>query len=266
MTTRVCILGNSHIAALREAWREDSTRWPTVDATFVGAHKDLLLDTEFKDGHLLPTTKDAAEELKRLGGITALRLADYDAFVITGGLVSVATAATVYRDLHWPDLPSMAELDDLAAGPVLMTSRVAAVATLEEVLAGRLGPRLAGHLRGMTQAPIYLTSQPRISAEIRTTRAPKTHAHRLALRRGDAAELSRMFEQAATRALAKHKATFLRQPPQTIAAHILTAKRYMQNAPRLTANGGIPQPLDDIRHANAAYGALVLDQIAKAVS
>lgn len=265
MTLRVCFLGNSHVAALRDAWRQGPDRWPIrwpgLEAGFVGAHKDLLLRTELRAGRLVPADAAAAAAFRDLSGIEDVDLAAWDAFVITGCLVSVATAANTYRDCRWVGLPSVAAHPDLASAPERLSSRAAARAAIEAAMASRLGPRLAAHLRAMTDRPILLTSQPRVSAAIKARRRTVTRAHHIALGNDDAAGLSAMFEAAAARVVAGAGALFVPQPAGTIEDHILTALPYMQGARRLTARGRAAQPEDDIMHANAAYGALVLDQV-----
>jgi hypothetical protein len=261
MTLRICFFGNSHIAALRDAWRTEAGRWPGLEAGFVGAHKDLLLKTVCRRGRLVPSGMATAEAFRRLAGIEDVDLTAWDAFVITGCLISVATAANTYRDCRWVGLPSVEAHPDLASAPERLMSRAAVRASMQGAMASRLGPRFAAHLRAMTDRPILLTSQPRVSAAIKLKRRSVTRAHHTALAAGDAAGLSLLFEEAAARAVAEAGARFVPQPAMTIEDHILTALPYMEGARRLTAKGKAPQPKDDIMHANAAYGALVIDQV-----
>lgn len=261
MTLRVCFFGNSHIAALRDAFVTHKGRWPGLEAGFVGAHKDLLLKTVHRQGRLVPAGMATAEAFRTLAGIEDVDLAAWDAFVVTGCLVSVTTAANTYRDCRWVGLPSVEAHPDLASAAERLLSRAAALASVEAGMATRLGPRFAAHLRAMTDRPILLTSQPRVSAEIKLRRRAVTRAHHTALANGDASGLSALFEDAAVRAVAAAGARFVPQPDITIEDHVLTALPYMEGARRLTARGKAPQPKDDIMHANAAYGALVLDQV-----
>jgi len=263
MTTRILFLGNSHLAALRQAHVADPARWPGISATFLGAHKDLLLQTAIRDGRLVPLTPQAEQAFRRLARVADVDIAGQDVIVLTGCMVAVASAATAARDMRWPGLPSLETCPDLAAMPMRLVSYPAACATVRAVLARRLGPQLARHLRGQgVAAPIWLTCQPRVSAVIRTAPRAMTRAQNGAVDTGDAAALSDLFDHAAARAMADAGADFLPQPPQTIAHHILTALPYVQGAVRLADRPGLPQPDHDIMHANAAYGAAVLDQIA----
>lgn len=265
MTLRVCIIGNSHVAALREAWLQEPGRWSGFSVTFLGAHQDLLLQTEVRDGRLIATTDAAAQTFQKISGVTEIELDAHDVFVIAGSSVAQATALQIYRDARWVSLPSLATVSDLATMPEQLISRAAAQATMRAALSTRLGPRLAQRLRGGTRRRIFLTAQPRVSEIILKSPRPVTRLHNIAIKNGDAAALGQAFEDAAVQVLAQSDTIFLPQPGQTVAHHVLTAQSYVKGANRLAASLDVPQTKDDIIHANGAYGALVLDQIAAAL-
>lgn len=262
MTFRLCVLGNSHLAALRDGWVDHPGRWPGISADFVGAHQGLLLQTEIRDGRLVPVTAAAREAFRRLSRVESVDLGAYDGFVIAGCLVGLHSAAVLYREMRWTRLPSVALADDLATMAQRLVSYPAVRATLEARLADRLGMQLARKLRAATDRPIWITSQPRVSAAIRKVPRAATRSHAEALRNGDAAALSALFEEGAARAARAAGADFVPQPAETIDDAILTALPYMTGARRLAVRPGLPQPPDDIMHANATFGALMLDAVA----
>ena len=263
MTTRILFLGNSHLAAVREGWAGNPGRWPGIAATFVGAHKDLLLQTTVQDGRFLPATSASRMAFARLGGSDGTDIAAQDLIVICGCSVALAAASMIWRDMRWAALPSLDAVTDLAAMPQRLVSFAAARKSVQHSLSHRLGALLTRHLRacGVTQ-PVWLAAQPHVSAVIATRPRPDTRALNDALTQGDAAGLVALFDAAATRALAEAGATYLPQPWQTVQDDVLTALPFVQGATRLAARPGLKQDEDDIRHANAAYGAAVLDQIA----
>lgn len=261
MTLRLCVLGNSHLAALKDGWAARPGRWPGVAADFIGAHGNLLLETTVEGGRLTPVTPAARAAFLSLGGVAAADLAAYDGIVIAGCQVGVHSAASAWRDMRWPALPSVAACPDLALMRPRLVSRPAARATLAARLSARLGLRLARHLRAGTEVPIWLASQPRISAAILTAPRKTTISHAEAIRSGDAEDLSALFDEAAAVAAQDCGAAFVPQPRQTIARHILTALPYVKGAMRLAPRPGLRQPRDDIMHANATFGTLMLDAV-----
>lgn len=266
MTLRLLVLGNSHLTALADGWRENPGRWPGLHAHFVGAHGERLLETEITDGQLQSTTTEAEQDFSRLGGGKGVVLGDFDGIVITGGHIALAAAATIWRELRWAGLPSLASEPDLAVMAPALVSRRAALATLEARLAKRLGIRLAAHLRAACDLPIWITCQPRVSEVILDQPRRTTRSHAAALAAGDAAALSALFDEAAAIASARAGAIFVPQPPQTITHHILTARPFMEGASRLTRQPGRAQPADDIMHANGLWGAVMLDAVVAAAT
>jgi hypothetical protein len=240
----------------------DAARWPGLDIRFVGAHGELLLETAIRDGRLVPVTGAARAAFQRLNKLDDVDLSAFDGFAIAGCLMAMPQAAMVYRDLRWPDLPSLHRVPDLAEMPQLLVSRAAAQATLQAVLMRRLGPRFAMHLRSGTERPIWMLSQPRMSEAGLAPRATRLRSYVNAHHAGDGHALSSLFEEGAHAAAAAAGAVFLPQPQHTIAHHILTSRAFMQGAVRLAFQTDLPQPPEDVAHANAAYGAAVLDQIA----
>lgn len=264
---RVLFLGNSHLAALRQAWDTHPGRWPGVAATFLGAHRDLLLQTALRGGRLVPVTPAAQAAFAQLARLDDVDVAGQDLIVLAGCMISVPQVAIATRDMRWLGLPSVVNASDLAAMPGALMSQAAVRATVDRKLAARLGPRLTRHLIAQgADVPILLASQPRISETIRTSgRAalrPVAGGMIEVLTLGNAAQLSDLFEAAAERAMQAAGAGYLAQPAQTIVDHVLTAVGYMQGAMRLSKQDDEAQPDDDVLHANAAYGAAVIDQVA----
>ena len=262
---RVLFIGNSHVAAMRAAWLADRGRWPGISAAFAGGHRNTLLETEIRDGVLCGRSGAARSALSRLSSVPVIRPGDYDAVVVTGCQVSVAAILPVWHGLRWVGLPSVAAAGDLAAAPFGLCGRETAVAAMAGVLGTRLGPRLAAHLAPHVRGPVHVTAQPRASATLRGGRAPHTYLHRVALSAGDGPGISAAFEAAAGRAVAAAGGLYLPQPASTIAGSILTRAAFMHGAERLTGTPGTAQPDDDIRHANACYGALVVDGVVAAL-
>ena len=266
MTARLCVFGNSHAAALREAWIRNPGRWPQLHLDFMAAQKDHLLQTEVRDGRLVPTDPETEAAFRRISGISSIRLADYDGFIIAGAAICLNAVLPVYRDCQWVGLPSRGHTKDPARQAKLLISRAAAHATMQDILRSRLGAVLADRLRQNGQQPVFVTAQPRISAEILTAPRPVTRLHNIAIRNDDADTLGRDFDQAATGMLAGIGCTFIAQPARTVSHGVLTGLEFVKGAVRLTAGMDAPQPAADILHANGLYGALVLDQIAAALT
>ncbi|MCC5975800.1 MAG: hypothetical protein JJT81_17365 [Rubellimicrobium sp.] len=266
MTGRIAILGNSHIAALREAWTVERARWPGLEANFLGLHGELLMQTRIDAGRLVPASDAAAEAMERISGVRAFELQRCDAIAIVGCGLASSAGVTLQAELRWPALPSLDRQADLAGMRPLLVSEGAARATLAAMLGRRLALRLARHLRRGCNLPVWLVQQPNVHAAVRRGPVPpKLRGLVRTLVNGDAPHLARLFAEVASDVAARESARFLPQPPQTVTQDLLTAAPFCTGATRLAEVPGVPQPPHDLVHANAAYGAAVLDQLASAL-
>lgn len=264
MTVRLCVFGNSHAAALREAWLRQPGRWPGLSLGFLAAQGDHLLHTAVQDGRLVPTDCAGQQAFERISGAAQITFADYDGFVIAGASVCVNAILPIYRDSRWSALPSVAAAKDPGRLTQALVSNNAARAVMRSALQTRLGYIFAARLRPHITQPIFLTSQPRVSDEILTSPRPVTRLHNIAIDQGDSEFLGQEFDRLATAELANLDCRFIPQPAQTISRGMLTRRDYVKGANRLAALLDVPQPKSDILHANGLYGALVLDQIVAA--
>ncbi|MBC7139500.1 MAG: hypothetical protein H5U17_12350 [Defluviimonas sp.] len=275
---RALVLGNSHIAAVKGAHEREAALWPGrwsgLAPEFAGGHGDALAMLEVREGRLLARTEAARQNLQRLNRHAEWALAEYDAFIVVGCQLGIYRALMPYRSARFLGLPSMAEGGAAERGaprrgaPRVPVSRamfdLAVREGVRQTLGGALALRLVAGLRAAgLGAQVIVAEQPRPSFDCRRERrrfAGLLQAHRL----GDGAVLTEVFEAAAAAALPG--ITFLAQPVQTRHGGMFTRPRFSAGSVRLTASRRITHPEDDFIHANADYGALVLDQVAAALA
>lgn len=260
---RVLILGNSHVAAVKTAYAQAAGRWPGLAPEFVGGHGDALATLVVRDSRLVSEAEEARQNLRLLNRRDEWGLTDYDAFVVVGCQVGIYRALMPYRRARFLGLPSVS-----ARGLAVPVSRAMFELAVREGVAQTLGGALALRLVAGLQAkaagaPVMVAEQPRPSFDCRRERRKFSgllQAHRL----GDGAVLAEVFDAAARKALPG--IAFLAQPMETRHGGMFTQPRYSVGSVRLTAKRRIAHPENDFIHANADYGALVLDQIAAAVA
>jgi|GEM_PF-1279376 len=265
---RVLVLGNSHIAAVKNAHGQSAAPWPGLAVEFAGGQLETLAALEVQEGRLIPRTEAAGRNLQALNQRAEWALADYDAFVVVGCRVGINLAQVPYRKARFLGLPS--GTGQGVEPPLAPVSRAMFELSVREGVAQSVGGTLALRLVAGLQpeerqgpaARVMVAEQPRPSFDCR--RQPGKFSGLLQAHRvGDGLVLSDIFEGAALRALPG--VTFLPQPEQTRHGGMFTLPRYSVGSVRLTAGESIAHPEDDFIHANAEYGALVLDQIAEAL-
>ena len=90
MTLKGCVLGNSHAACLREAWRTSGSERFSLE--FVAAHAEKLDGLEIARGRAVARTDELRQTLKKLDMRRAFRLEEFDFFVLTGCQISIFRA------------------------------------------------------------------------------------------------------------------------------------------------------------------------------
>lgn len=264
MTTRLCLIGNSHLVALQSALAERPGDWP-FDCTFVALRGDAARDVSVAGGILRPLTDAVRDQLRTRSGTDEVDLHAFDAIVVVGFGLKQQHAQTVWKEARWPGLPSLERQEDLAAMAPTLISRRAAHAGLCGYLSTVSGLDLAGRIAAEVACPVFVIGQPRLHARARSHPMGQFFGLARAIRMGDAAAISDLFEAASAEAAGARGVSVLPQPPQTIVDHILTDPPYMAGTATVRGKDG-PETREDFKHPNAVYGALMLDQLAGAIA
>ena len=254
MTLRGCILGNSHLAALRFASARPGAIPAGFALDFIGSGQSGLAHTRVQGNPLLPTSPETAADFQRFGGVSEIDLGRYDFFVLVGLGLNVFALDALYRGFrcigmhHWqrPD----------PTRPLISRALMAQVMLAQ--MRQSLNVTLAERIRSGSSAPIFLQCQPRPGLVMLNIKG-KFPAFRRMRRQGDDALMAAIFE-AAARNLPE---TYVPQPPETIADTLFTADAFCQGSVRLTADVTAPvaHPTADFLHSNADYGRIALQRL-----
>lgn len=253
---KLCVIGNSHVAMLVRASREQPP--DGTELTFFAHPGRGPEGVRLRDGQLRAVTRRLRRGLTRFGMPEVLELAAFDAFVLVGMTASAFSLQSMlgsHRVFGWPAAPK-------DGGRPLM-SEAALEAELVQVIAENLAADFVARIRRISAAPVLVVPQPGPSETVARGRSRHPGLRRI-LRAGQGGQVSACLTRAHARAFDGAGLHVLAQPEETVAHGFLTAERFMQGGGRL--NPGGRQPQEDILHANATYGALVLEQIADAMA
>lgn len=248
---RLCIIGNSHAGMLVQAARDAPPEG--VELTFFARAGRGPEGVRVRNGQLRAANREFRKSLARLGMPAAVDLAAQDAFLLVGMTATVFSLLPMlqtHRVFGWPADETDVERA-LVSEPALEAEAVAAIQ------AG-LAADLLGKIRRASQAPVLLVAQPAPTEDALEAGARQSGLRRLH-RRGQGAAVAALLARAHRRAFDGTPGVhLLAQPEATLAHGFLTRAEFMRGAGRL--NPGGRQPEADILHANALYGALVLEQ------
>lgn len=244
---RLCLLGDSHLAAPKEFWSDEEHDGYGVSPTFIPGVRDTLTRLEAKDGLLHPTDEETREIFAFWGGAETLDPARFDGFALIGlGLrFQVALRAILARRLH------------VGGGGDRLISKPAFVAALMDRLADVPAPVIVRYLRAVTDKPILVLPQPR-PVEMYLEQEQRSGLDRPTIEL--AYELFRSTLDAIFEGL---DVEILDQDPASFAPSGLTDDRYSTGK---YVVDGKKRNRRDTSHMNAAYGGIQLEQIAHHVA
>lgn len=262
--THVLVIGNSHTAALRAALgtgrSQDPLPWRDMRLTFAAGFGTSSGGLRFEDEAIVAADAEAARTMRWICGIDRFHLPAADAVVICGGLLAPHSVIRLWNAARWFPLPSAAHV---AGTDLSLVSEAAAHAALAGAAEQALLFPILSALHAWGRRPLFVLQGVRMSREAVGSGKKMLGATRIH-RSGEAEALSALYD-AVTLAAHESRARVILQPPDTRADHFFTDSAFCRGATRLSARPDEPQPEDDFLHANAAYGARMLDLIGDAV-
>lgn len=244
---RVCIIGNSHVAAWRVGM-DLAPEWESACHTeFFAGQSDLMRHVELRDGVLVPTSELTRRRMKIVSGEkTEIPLSEYTHFIVIGlGLNTVDPVETL-RDFRLPPF----QQPEAEAGPLI--SRPAFAALVESLARHSTAAYIAGLVRKASDAPVVMVPQPYPSETVLNV----PHWKRL----GDSGALAHvvaLFRASAAKVAKDLRCELLLQPASTVVKGHFTDKRYSTGSTRLGADD-VEHPETEPFHMNGAFGAEML--------
>lgn len=259
MTLRLCVIGNSHLAAYKLGWdalvAAGDPLSRALAPVFFGAPRDGIRHLRAEGDRLVAGRKDLAESLARTsGGRDEIVPAEFDAVLLIGLSVSIKRVLRLYKTHLWHGLAEDPARSRLPRRFVL------------DFLSERYGDTVLADtgrkLRQVTALPILVVAEPFWAVSARDSRDDKPdYGWDRAIARGDAPQLGAIFDQAIGQ-MVHGWARFVPQAPETVADGILTRASFNKEASRLISGEGGGS---DAAHMNGAFGAAMWPGIAAAL-
>lgn len=245
--SRICFIGDSHLAALKLGWSAVEKDFPEMSPVFFAAPGKSLDGLVVADGALGAGSDTLAGSLKVTSGGQAKIADDYDHYVVYALELGVALAM---------DLSRQYRAERHAKDWRTPLSDECFLQSLTGVARETLAYRTMAKLRQVTSRPLLLCPLP--IAEVRNRKLRQTLKDN-----GDTADLAALFARACTRIAHEMGARFLPQPAATLEADGLATKASYSSAP---ARFYGVQAREDRSHMNAEFGAAMLQDLLRAVA
>jgi hypothetical protein len=260
MTTRIALIGNSHLGCVKEAYTATPERWPGLDPVFFGvptpfySKMRVTADLVFclPAGRKPLEETNAAKALTAINGVDRLDISDCACAALLG-------KRSLFNDL--PDIFEAWSIEDLREVPGRrIMSRSLWSATVDGLALGVTPDQSWTHFLGSGRR-LFRSYQPSPVASIaEDPEVIRKMPSIVELRdpRGFGAA-QRAFEDRAEAVLARMGVEFVRQPAATRDDNGFTLARYAEGSRRLRDRE--VHPGGDSRHMNAEYGASYLDAL-----
>jgi hypothetical protein len=236
---QICVIGDSHTAALKAGWTAIAGEFPDATLTFFAAGRERLVHLIVQDGALVAGDKSLRLAFKHSSGGADRIAPRFDRYVLCGLGSSMRTILPLFRALR----PATIAPDDRQ-----IVSNACYAACMARLLSMTPLMWLLEQVRQISDAPALLVPTPSF--------APRPAFDKMQ-ESGEAACLATFFAPAFDSLAAPHGARFLPQPRETLGESAMcTDPIHFHGAVHLSDGGD-----DDQNHCNAAYGAIVLRHV-----
>ncbi len=245
----LCLIGNSHIAAMLYAWKEMLPLQENVRADFFAQHANTLVEAELSDGPSLLAGSKPFRYFSNDGDLErkpAIDIGSYDAFVIVGLAFGPITVLRTYRKYHFLGLKGF-------RGQIISRDMFKRAVWREAADGAAL--HVATLVRNSTDKPVLMVATPLPSEKgYLDLEKPGMKLWRTAVDQGDAALLIKIYAELRSE-IEKMGIKLIVQPEDTLASPVSTLQKFADDAVR-TASEEI-RPETDYMHMNPAYGQTV---------
>ncbi len=265
--TKVCVIGDSHIGALRRA---AAGRELEFDVTYFTGHVEMMVAVSIEGRELVAPDETARRHWQRTsGGQASIRVDDYDCFIITGlGLGLAPSHARMGMERLLDDLYGNYVCDGMAqpADGKYLVSEDCFVAAAEGLLQQREALRIAGMIRSLCNTPILVVPVPNPSAGFDEEEFPARFASLFgAARNGDGDALAAVFASACQRLSKRNGVRIMPHPGEAAEAGLFNRREFCA-LPASTE--GLPRAakVKALTHGNARFGAILWSNIEAAMA
>lgn len=261
---KLAVIGNSHVGMIRAASRdpafsEHEFHWMAK----AGPGSDLF---QVKGSRIFTRNARLRTQLARLGMADTLDLAEFDAVVFVANTLSPFDLASVARShvvadwLSGTDAHAWIDPANRAVDRPHFLSGAALMAHLAQVVRSATTHRLISGLSLAREIPIHVVPQPFPSETLLQPGTEKHPIFRKIARWNIFAPMADALRAAHEEAFSVPRiATVHHQPADTIAQGLFTSLPYARGSVRLHTEQ--THGSSDVLHANATYGARILQTI-----
>ena len=256
------VIGDSHTAMIIKAWRGNPVGFPLLDLEFLAQPGNGPRGVEFSRNQIRAREFSLIEFLQKTDCALDYDLTKFDFIAVVGCGLSLYPVLPVLNKYSVVSSPSSRTKDNTLRknlkNPMLSLGCFRAL--IADILRATTHVDFVANLRANCDLPIVIIPQP-LPSEKMAGQADKGPQFERVIRNKDATFAYSVFLDGVRDVAAGFSdVAVIAQPDNTIAQHIYTKLEFTAGATTLY-NLNKAQPIEDTLHANALFGALVLDAL-----
>ncbi|WP_198007895.1 glycosyltransferase family 32 protein [Methylovulum miyakonense] len=250
---KVCVMGNSHLAALKLAWDELVVDNNRNELVFFGARANAMVHMEIRNGCLFPTDELTKQDIIfTSGGLESIDFNGFDAVLLYGlacdvRIFSLALATHKLENIEDPSRQVMTQA---------CFTRVC-----QDVVSHNLLYKLAAMVRSVVDLPIFISPSPFPSREC--VNDPSKWDF---LAGNYCQSIQKGYYDGIKNAFQALQGIMIFQPEDTITDFLFTKPHFSSGSIRLTEGLSTAHPADDYVHMNKSYGIEFLKDALNVIS
>lgn len=247
----MCVIGNSHAAALRAGLDISTDLSEKFTFDFFAAQSDLMREMELRGTALVPTSNLTRLRISQVsGGNVEIETTRYADFIVVGmgfNIVKVMNALDKFR---------LFGFNYNGSEDVPYLSHACLLALIRSILGGSTAIHLARLLRSTSNARIVMIPQSYPSEEI--LKGEQASTWNQAVSNGFLEYVAQRYEEIAKQVVADAGCDYLPQASNTLLPGPFTQAKFSINSVRLGADKNRKHPAGEPFHMNDLFGASVL--------
>lgn len=247
---KLCAIGNSHLAALKQGWNDLAEQYTNIEMTFFGSGGGIFKDMiGIQNNCLIPTTEKSIRDFKLTSsGLTEINFANFDTVILVGLHCSIFTLGPALCS-HSPfDVPT-----DPLSNKLPTISSECIVQTCIDQMETTSMYKVISLIRSISDIPIVVIPAPFQSlASIKTGRW-------INLSRNASQTLQDSYYDGINKSVNSFPSVkFIPQPINTVTNFIFTKDEFAKGSLHLNAELSGKEDEIDFGHMNQLFGKEVM--------
>lgn len=254
-----CVIGNSHLAAIKLGWDQVHQNYPGVAASMFGSGGKHLSNTRLAEGNRLELNRGFLQFPARsdTGRVKEINLNAYNCFVIVGSGFGMKCVLDIYMNFSFYGLNA----GQRQVGSRDLFRNLAMQAALQSSAF-----HVCNLVRSASKAPIFMIPVPLPSQKgyWDKEKRPRMVGWQECEANNDGEPLVNIFAEV-RKNLFSGQLYYVDQAHMTKAGIIATKQEYSDNSVRMNDDFDIQHPAGDCFHMNPGYGALMWEELVTAM-